>query len=186
MEQTKTINQLAAKNGLIIGIVTVVFSLALHFVDPLLQFTNSWVGFISFAIFIGLLIYAGKAIRTEIGGYWKFSDAFKAFLVISLIVATISVVFNVLMVTVIDPDLPATAGAAMDENNRAMMAKFGMTEEQIDQAQAQSGPMEEHLKPTGKNLLISFGTILAIYGVISLIMAAILKKNPPIKLQEVE
>ena len=183
-ERQKLLNGLSAKNGLIIGIVSVVLSLVIHFIDPLLLYTSMWIGLVLMVIFIGLLVYAGKTIRTELGGFWKFSEAFKSFLIMGLIITALSTVYNVVLRTVIDPDLPAKAGAASDDNAKAMMAKFGMQQEQIDEAMAKQGSAEEKLKVTPKNIVTDFGISLAIFGVFALILAAIMKKNPPVKFAE--
>ena len=183
-ERQKTLTGLSAKNGLIIGLVSVVLSLVIYFVDPLMAYTSIWLGLGLFILFIGLLVYAGKTVRTEVGGFWTFGEAFKSFLVMGLIIATLSTLYNVVLMTVIDPELPVKAGAAIDENTVAMMKKFGAAQEQIDEAMAKNGNNAEKLKITPKNVITSFGISLAVYGVFALILAAIMKKSPPIKFSE--
>lgn len=180
MKETATLNQLSAKNGVIIAIVIVVLSLVIHFINPLMPYTNFWLQICLFVLCIGLLVYSGKSIRTELGGYWSFGDAFKSFLIIALILTAATTLYNILLMTVIDPGLPAKAAAAMEESQRGMMSKMGMSDEQVDEALAKAGSMEEKLKITPKNIITSFGVGLAIYSVIALILAAILKKNPPL------
>ncbi|MEJ7558802.1 MAG: DUF4199 domain-containing protein [Pedobacter sp.] len=183
-ERQKLLNGLSAKNGLIIGLVSVVLSLVIHFIDPLMLFTSWWVGLVLMVVFIALLVYAGKTIRTDLGGFWTFGEAFKSFLIMGLIITALSTVYNVVLRTVIDPDLPAKAGAATDENAQAMMAKFGMQQEQIDEAMAKQGSAESKLKVTPKNVVTDFGISLAVFGVFALILAAIMKKKPPVKFAE--
>ncbi|MHA4894818.1 DUF4199 domain-containing protein [Pedobacter sp. PWIIR3] len=183
-EKQKQINSLSLKNGLIIGAISVVLSLAMYFIDPLMAFTNWWIGICMIILFLALLVYSGKTIRQEVGGYWTFGEAFKSFLIMGLIITAISTVYNVVLMKVIDPDLPARAGAAIDENTRAMMTKFITDKDQLEEALAKSGSGQSKLEITGKNLVTSIGVSLAIYGVLSLILAAIMKKTPPIKLQE--
>ncbi|WP_316840249.1 DUF4199 domain-containing protein [Pedobacter gandavensis] len=184
--QKATLNQLSAKNGLIIGTIIIVISLVIHFINPLLPYTNIWIQLGTFAICIGLLVYSGRSIRNELGGYWSFGDAFKSFLIIALILTAFTTLYNILLMTVIDPGLPAKAAAAIEESQRTMMAKMGVSEDQIDEALAKGGNMEEKLKITGKNIVTSFGVALAIYGVIALILAACLKKNAPLFKSSVE
>ena len=184
MERSKLLTQLSLKNGLIIGAASIVLSLVMYFIDPLMAFTNWWVGLIMIVVFLGLLVYAGQSIRKEAGGFWTFGEAFKSFLIMSLIITATSTVYSIVLMKVIDPDLPARAGAAIDENTRAMMAKFITDEDQLEEALAKSGSGQSKLEITGKNLVTSVGVSLAIYGVLSLILAAIMKKTPPIRLQE--
>ncbi|MES2827890.1 MAG: DUF4199 domain-containing protein [Bacteroidota bacterium] len=183
-EKQKLINSLSIKNGLIIGGISVVLSLVMYFVDPLMAFTNWWIGLVLLVVFLALLVYSGQTIRKEVGGFWTFGEAFKSFLIMGLIITAISTVYNVVLMKVIDPDLPARAGAAIDENTRTMMAKFITDEDQLEEALAKSGSGQSKLEINGKNLVTGIGVSLAMYGVLSLILAAIMKKNPPIKLQE--
>ncbi|TDQ08498.1 DUF4199 domain-containing protein [Pedobacter metabolipauper] len=177
VDRQKLLTQLSLKNGLIIAAVSVVLSLVLYFINPLMAYTSLWLGLVLFVLFIALLVYAGKTIRTDAGGFWTFGEAFKSFLIMGLIIASLSTLYNVLLMTVIDPELPVKAGAAIDENTRSMMEKFGSTSEQIDEAMAKAGNNADKLKITPKNVVTSFGVSLAVYGVLALILAAILKKT---------
>ncbi|RDC56596.1 DUF4199 domain-containing protein [Pedobacter chinensis] len=179
MDKSALISKLSLKYGFILAAVSVVISLTLHFINPVMLYTNFALPFIILIIFIVLLVFVGITIRKEIGGYWTFGEAFKSFLIISLILALVAVLYNILLMTVIDPDLPSKAAAAIGDSQRAMMEKFGMASEQIDEALEKAGNMEEKLAPTFKNSITSFGVSLALYGVLSLILAVILKKKEP-------
>ena len=176
------ISQLSIKNGFLIALIIVAISLMLHFIDPLMMYTSSLAGMATFVVFIVLLVVIGQSIRKAVGGYWTFGDAFKSFLIMSLIITSVSTLYNVVLMGVIDPGLPAKAGAVIEESQREMMGKLGLSEDEIDEALEKSGSMEDRLAITFKNVITSFGVVLAIYGVISLILAAILKKNPPVYL----
>lgn len=179
-ESSASLTTLAKNNGLIIAIISVVISLVLHFVNPLMIYTTFWLPVVLFFVFIGLLVYAGTAIRKQLGGYWTFGDAFKAFLIMALIISAITTLYNVVLMKVIDPELPKKAAVAVEQAQRQMMDKMGLTTEQVDEALAKNGNMEEKLTPSIKNVVSSFGISLALYAILSLILAAILKKNPPL------
>jgi hypothetical protein len=117
-----------------------------------------------------------------VGGYWTFGEAFKSFLIVSLILTIATTLYNILLMGVIDPDLPAKAGAVIEDSQRQMFEKIGLSTEEIDEALSKSGSMEDRLKITFKNVITSFGVVLAVYGVLSLILAAILKKTKPVHL----
>ncbi|WP_316798083.1 DUF4199 domain-containing protein [Pedobacter frigidisoli] len=179
MDKSAQISQLSLKYGFILAAVSIVVSLTLHFINPVLVYTSFAAQIGIFILFIALLVVSGINIRKEIGGYWSFGEAFKAFLIISLILAITATLYNVILMKVIDPDLPAKAAAAIEDAQRAMMAKFGLGNEEIDEALAKAGNMQEKLEPTFKNILTSFGVSIAMYGVLSLILSAILKKKQP-------
>jgi len=179
MDKSAHISQLSLKYGFILAAVSIVLSLTLHFVNPVLVYTNFMVSIGIFIVFIALLVISGINIRKEIGGFWTFGEAFKAFLIISLILAITATLYNFVLMKFIDPDLPARAAAAIEDAQRAMMAKFGMGNDEIDAALEKGGNMQEKLEPNFKNTFTSFGVSIASYGVISLILAAILKRKEP-------
>ncbi|MFC4212493.1 DUF4199 domain-containing protein [Pedobacter lithocola] len=180
MDKSTLITKLSLKYGFILGAVLIVISLTLYFIDPFMLYTNFAMPFIILIVFIALLVFSGINIRKEIGGYWTFGEAFKSFLIIALILSITSVLYNVVLMKFIDPDLPAKAAAAIEDSQRAMMEKFGMASEQIDEAMTKAGNMEEKLAPTLKNSFTSFGVSIAMYAVLGLILAAILKKKEPV------
>jgi hypothetical protein len=71
----------------------------------------------------------------------------------------------------------------IDAKTREFMLGVGMSEEQVEQEMAKAGSGADRLEVNFKNTVTSFGVVLALYGVISLILAAILKKNPPVRLE---
>jgi hypothetical protein len=181
-DRNAMITQLSVKNGLLIALITVVISLILYFIDPLMMYTSFWGSMLGFVIFIVLLVVVGQSIRKAVGGYWTFGEAFKSFLIVSLILTIATTLYNILLMGVIDPDLPAKAGAVIEDSQRQMFEKIGLSTEEIDEALSKSGSMEDRLKITFKNVITSFGVVLAVYGVLSLILAAILKKTKPVHL----
>lgn len=182
MDKSALISKLSLKYGFILAAVSLVLSFTLHFINPVMMYTNFALPFIVLIIFLVLLVFVGITIRREIGGFWTFGEAFKSFLIISLILALTAVLYNILLMKVVDPDLPAKAAAAIEESQRAMMTKFGMGNDEIDAALEKAGNMQEKLEPTLKNSFTSFGVSLAMYGFLSLILAAILKKKEPVNL----
>ena len=126
MDKSAQISQLSLKYGFILAAVSVVISLTMHFINPVLVYTNVMASIGIFVVFIALLVVSGITIRKEVGGFWTFGEAFKAFLIISLILAITATLYNFILMKFIDPDLPAKAAAAIEDAQRAMMAKFGL------------------------------------------------------------
>lgn len=82
MDKSALISKLAIKNGLMLAAVSIIVSLTLHFIDPVLIYTSFVAQIGIFVLFIALLVVVGINIRKEIGGFWTFGEAFKAFLII--------------------------------------------------------------------------------------------------------
>ncbi|WP_443938448.1 DUF4199 domain-containing protein [Pedobacter sp. MW01-1-1] len=174
------ITQEALKNGAIIAGLSIVISLVLHFIDPVLVFTSWWIGILTTVLYIALLVVVGLNTRKEIGGFWTFGEAFKFFLIIALILSLSAVLYNIVLMKVIDPDLPQKAADAIEAMQRKMMASFGLSEEKVEEALAKAGNMQEKLEISFKNIITTLGVSVAKWGIISLILSAILKKNPPV------
>lgn len=179
-DKNKFITRLSLKNGFILALIWIVIYAVLYFINPVMIFTNFWISLVIWIVVVALLVIIGKNIRTEIGGFWTFGQAFKSFLILALILSFTSVLYNLVLIKVINPEYPAQAASAIQDSQKAMMEKLGVPSEQIDDAIAKSGNMEEKLQPTVKNMTTNFGYSIAVYGVLALILAAILKKNEPI------
>jgi hypothetical protein len=181
MENTETpaptLMNNALKHGLILGVISIAITLLLYVADYTLM--ADWkVGLFSFAVFIGYAIYAGIGYRKEIGGFIEFGKAFQHGLIIFAVSALISTIFNILLYSVIDPELPGKLTEASMEATAAMMEKFGVPEDQLEEA------MEKAREDTAKRFTVSglaTGYLFALIfcAIFALITGAIVKKKQP-------
>jgi hypothetical protein len=172
-----TINKLSIRYGLIIGVISIVLTLIFWVIDPLMQYTNSWVSFLVFVIMIVLLVVFGIETRKAAGGYWTFGEAFKSLLLMSVIVSILTAVFNYILFAFIDPTLSQRASEAVITKLNDQLSSSGISQDKIDEM---SKSVEGKLQPTITNMGVNLGIGLVIYAVIDLIIAAIIKKNPPL------
>ena len=186
VDKNKLITQLSLKNGLLLSLVWIVIFALLYFINPVIIFTSFWISLVVWVLMIALLVFVGMNTRKEIGGFWTFGQAFKSFLIISLILAFTSVLYNFVLVKVINPNYPVEAGVAIRESQKSMMEKLGVPEDKIDEAIEKAGNPADQLRPTIKNTTTGFGVSIAVYGIISLILAAIMKKTEPIRFDSLE
>jgi len=177
-----SINNFSVKNGLLIGLIVVVLNVVYYIIDPLFAFTNTWVGIFSLVLLITLLVVLGLDVRKKIGGYWSYGQAFTSLIIMAAIVVLLSTIYSFILFKFVDPQLPAKATAALLEKTTATLNNLGMDQSKIDAATEsfKNGEMEAKLQPTLKNELVAFVTGVLIYGVISLIIAAIIKKKAPL------
>lgn len=166
MKNKPTMFQTTLTWGLITGFAGVVYTLILYFSDMMMNKGLSYVG-----IIISIIgIYLGtKAYRDQsLGGYISYGKALGTGVMISLFAAIISVVFMILLYTVIDTELVDKMMSMANEKN----IERGLSEEQAQQA------ME-----MGKKFFIPFAVIGGLFFsvlvgfIISLITSAILKKE---------
>jgi hypothetical protein len=180
--QSSSINDLSIKYGLLIGLVSIVLSGVVYVIDPLLQFKNFWIGIGVFILVIVLLVLLGLDVRKKIGGFWSFADAFKSLIIMSIVLTILTIAYNFIIYKFVDPQLPEKANSAMLETLTARFANANMSQDKIDEytKSFQNGEFIAKLKPTAINELKAFGFSLILYGVISLIIAASIKKKEPL------
>ena len=162
--------------GLIGGLVLVVYAL----LGNLLGFTKPSAGFVTLILsgmVVVILLYAGvmiAAVRNhqanELGGYISFGRAMMVAFMVGLIMAIIGILFNNVYANVIEPDFVTTL---LDEAE-AMYEEMNMSAEQIQASLAQ---LEGQYTLNGQIIGLGMGSVFG--AIMSLIIAAVMKKNPP-------
>ena len=123
----------ALKYGVILGIISIVCVIAIYAIDFTFMASFKFLGLIMI-IGLGVVIYAGINYRTEIGGYLPYGKAFIHGFTVLAISGVIGTLFNIVLYTVIDPDLAQKMTDTIIENTEQMMRNFGAPDGSIDQA----------------------------------------------------
>jgi hypothetical protein len=177
MEEKLSVWKANLNNGLILGLIGIVYSLVLYFLD---MSTNKSLGYVFFIILIVVLFMLVKSYRDNyLHGMISFGQAMGAGVVICLYYAVIMAVFSYILYAFIDTGLIGKLLAISEEEG----LKRGATQEQIEMG----------MKVTRKLMTPTFISLISIvsnmfFGTIfSLIVAAFVKKegNPLIDSQEV-
>lgn len=161
--------------GLIGALILIIYSLLgniLGFTSPSNGVMSAMInGLVVFVFYIVIMVLATRKHRDEdLGGQITFGRAFTVAFFTSLIVGVLATAFNMLYMNVIDPSM----GPTIMEETREMYEGMGMTEAQIEKAMKQ---VERGFTVVGQLMGLGFGA--AMGAVLSLIIAAIMKKNPP-------
>jgi hypothetical protein len=167
MEKTVNVWKANLVNGLILGLIGVVYTLVIYFLD---QTFNKSLNYIFLVIEIIILFFLVKAYRDNaMFGAITYGQALGAGVVIFLYATIITSIFSALLFSVIDPELMSKGIAASEE----ALQKRGMPQEQIDLAMKYTAKM---MKPA---IMIPIGLITSMfYGLImSLIVAAFVRKE---------
>lgn len=170
----------AAKFGAILAAISIVCVILFYVVD--LSMLGNW-KFLLLAIVlgIGITIYGGIKYRGEVGGYLPYGKAWVHGFVVFAVSGAISTVFNIVLYTVIDPDLPAKLTEVIIENTSAMLRNFGTPESTIDTtAEAMRAEMANQFTAVG--LLWAYVKNFIWIAIIALITALFVRKNEPIEL----
>lgn len=152
--------------GLITGFAGIVYTLILYFADLLSNQVASYAG-----VIISILgIYLGtKAFRDQgQDGYITYGKALGTGVLISLFAAILSVIFMVILYTVIDPELPNRLVAESQDK----MIERGMSEDQVEQGMEMANRLFIPMAILGG---LFMGVLMGF--IISLITSAILKKD---------
>jgi hypothetical protein len=175
------IYKLSVRNGLIIAGISTVISIVLYLINPLLVYTNYVLIGLMFVIAIALLVILGLDVRRNIGGYWNFGQAFLSLMIIAVISVFIGILLNFILFKFVDPALPSKVNEALQDKITQTLQNAGLDQDKIDQSTKQftDGSSLANLQPTFINELKSFGGAIVLYAILNLIIAACIKKNPP-------
>jgi hypothetical protein len=167
MQQHTSIWKANFNSGLILGLIAVVYSLIIYFLD--LTF-NTYQGYIFYVIQVVCLFIFIKSYRENFNhGYITYGQAVGSGVVISLYSAIITAIFVYILYAVIDPGLVNKQLAFMEE----VMVKKGLPQASIDQAMKMEAKV---IKPAIMAPLSIFGGVL--WGaILSLIVAIFVRKE---------
>ncbi len=167
MEQNVNVWKANITNGIILGLIGIVYTLVMYFLD--LSF-NKAQGYIFIALQFIVLYFLVKSYRDNfLHGSMTYGQALGAGVVICLYYAILIGIFTYILYGIIDPDLLNKQMAASEE----MMLKRGMSEAQIE---AGRQFQEKIMNPEIMAPLSIFGNML--WGLIlSLIIGIFVRKE---------
>ena len=176
-ENLPDLKQHAAKNGAILGAISIIISLLVYVVDATI-YADWWYGLLLLVISLGYISYSGIQFRNEIGGFLSFGKAYVHGFIAFCTAGLIGILFQILLFQVIDPDLVNILIDASVENTAAMMEKFGADPDSMEEALDKvREDMPDRFSAVGQ--LKGYGIALIFYAIFSLISGAIAKKKDP-------
>ncbi len=175
-EQKQNLNSYVIKYSIIIALISIIINTLVYIIDETMMI-KWWFGLISIAITFGLLIYFGISIRNETGGYMSFKTAFITIFLIVFFSTIISIGYSLVLHNLIDPDLKNRLSEAMIEQTTQMMERFGVPEDQMDEA-LEKVKQQDNFSTLA--MLKSGGIVSIVIGLLfGLIVGAIIKKKVP-------
>ncbi len=174
--QNGSVKKVAMQYGLILGLASVMLSVIVYVMGQTYE-QPSWQGVLGFVLMLACVVYAIKVFKTDNGGFLSLGEAIKVGLAVALIAGLISVAYNLVFSTVIEPDFTANilekAQSDMIEQNPEMSGEalemaMGITE-----------------KMTSPVVLAAMGIIGSLFlgFIVSLISGLIMKVNKPAHLE---
>ncbi len=167
---TISIKKYIVNYGVILGVIFAIYGFILYITDNVID--KDWFfAVISAVILISVIIYGIYCYKSANDGFLKLSEALKIGIGIALIGGIIAIIWNALLMNVIEPEM---MNQILDAQREKMIANNpNMPQEQIDQ----SMKFAEKLNST--IIISSFSLISNLFlgFLISLIGGAIMQKN---------
>lgn len=168
-------NSLVKKNGIfygvVIGAIAVLTGAIIYAVD-LNLFLNKYIGGISILVYIAIGVMAVVKTKKEMGKLITFREAFATYFLAAAVGLLISVLFNILLFNVIDPDAKETLRDISARFNIEMMEGWGqkLTDKQIDDIYA-----TDNFAPGAQFIGLGFSLVMS--AIAALIVALIFKNK---------
>jgi len=173
--QTVTRSNVGMTYGLIAGLAMIVLSLCLYLAGVKI-FTNMTLGLIGYLVIILLAVMAGMKQRNQQGGYLTFAEALKTVFLVFVLAFLLQTIFNYVLFNYIDTSFRDAVTQVTMEKTEAMMRRFGAPDSDIEKAMESISSTDSY---SIKNLGIGFAMMCIVFFLVSLIIAAIVKKNRP-------
>ena len=176
----QNLNKAASTNGIAIGILSTAIGVVTFYMFP------SLLGSISFGIgtlVISLVIYVFFTLdlRKKIGGFWDFRGAVKGIFLIAFIAGLLYSVVNFAFYKFVEPNAYDKISGYMEAGMTKTLENMGMDQDQIDEAiSKQSEGIKVQYDPTPMQFFKNIGVAVIVQFVMSLIFAAIFKKEEPV------
>lgn len=161
--------------GLILGAVSILFTLGLYlagaeaFVGP--------VAYLGYVIPIVLSVLAGIAHKKMNGGFLEFGAALKTCFTVFVVGSLISTLFSYVLFNFIDVPFQQALNQEYARSTEAFMKKLGAPEADTQKTVDTILTGENY---TLNKLLVNFAVVSILWFLISLIIAAIVKKAKPV------
>jgi ABC-type multidrug transport system fused ATPase/permease subunit len=167
--------------GVYLGLVNIAISVIAYVFD--LAFISMWsgmlIGIVTLIISIALLVVLGRKIRDKYyDGFIKYSKALLNAFIMVIVLAFISNMYSYAFHKWIDPEYQETSKIVIAERTAQSLYERGMSDKEIDKIT--DSILDRETPSAEKTAAMGFGGTL-IFGLIySLIAAAMIKKNPEI------
>lgn len=175
----ENLNKFAINNGVILAIIGIALQILPFYAAPQLLGSTAFGIGIS-VITLVLYILFTLDLRKKVGGFWVFKDALRGVFIMSLLANVATTVFNYIFYNFIEPDGFEKVKGYIIEGTTKTLEGLGLQQDAIDaQMDATIKTLEDQYHPTLLIALRNAAIAIVIGFVMSLIFAAIFKKNPP-------
>jgi hypothetical protein len=172
---SEDLKQHILKNGFTLGVVYICIDI-LKYLGGAEYFVNTYVGVLSILIAVVVPIYYTFKFRASNEGFIDFRTAFSSCTGILLAAGFIELVFQILLLNIIDTQFASELLDVSINTAVAQFEAFGMSEDEITKIVT---AMESTSSYSPMNMLKGFGFMVVGYTIFGLIVAAFTKNDRP-------
>ncbi|MFC5283966.1 DUF4199 domain-containing protein [Pedobacter alpinus] len=173
------LNKNAINNGVIIAILMIAIQLLTYYAAPQLL-GATWYGIVITVVSVIVYIFFVLDLRKKIGGFWSFKIALKGIFIMSLIANLASSVFNFVFYRFVEPGAYEKIKGYVVDGMTSTFESMGMTGDALDKAvESAAESLKAQYMPTPVDFLKNLVIAIMVGFVLSLIFAAIFKKEAP-------
>ena len=174
------INQLVWQHGGLAALISVILSLVAYIIG--VEALVGWpLGVAQSLLIIITMIVVSRTIRADEGGIINFSRLFGHIMIAVACLLVSSIVFNLVLFNLINPELIDTVADITLERVEGMMESFGLEEDLLEQTLSETeSEIRKGYTLSGSIVGLIYGS--AFWGLIALIIAAIFKRSPENKI----
>ncbi|MGV6831563.1 MAG: DUF4199 domain-containing protein [bacterium] len=170
-----TVKSIGLNYGLYLGAFFILTTGIIYAVD-LDIFLNWWLRILFFVIAIGAGVVAAMKIRSELGGYISFKDAFTGFFLTMVVSTVLSTIVSIVLFVVIDPEAAQYLNEQVLVQTKEMMERWN-TPQDVMVRELEKAREKDNFSVGNQSfgMLISF----IFYAIFGLIVALIVKRKNP-------
>lgn len=170
----------SVKYGLIAGLGVAIYQLVLYFASPEMIYGNF--AYVGWAIYLFCMWKATSLDKEANGGFISFRDAFGSSFIVFAIAAFIALIFQHILITVIDPGLIDIQKEIALEAFDKVANAFGLDEGSPEYEKALED-IDKNSEPSIASSALGYVFLLIGGAIPSLVIAAVMKKDKPAHLQ---
>jgi hypothetical protein len=175
----ENLNKNAINNGVIIAIISIAIQVIMYYAMPSL-FGSYVTGIGISCVLLVIYVLLTLDMKKKIGGFWTFKEALKGIFLMSFIANVGSSIFNFIFYKFIEPNAYDKIVGFVTEGLTSTYEKMGLSQDKMDEALSQvEKTLKSQFQPSILDFIKALGIAILIGFIMSLIFAAIFKKNPP-------
>jgi len=176
----ENLNRTAVNNGLILGAITFCINVVVYYAYPSAMGSTSF-GILSLIVALILYIYFIIDLRKKIGGFWSFKEALKGIFLMTIVSALLGAVLQFIFYKFIEPNAYDKISGYVLNSLTETYSKLGMDQDTIDKTVEKiNESLKSQFNPSIGDFFKTLGISVVIQFILSLIFAAIFKKEQPL------